>query len=79
MAGADVVQDVHDQILLGRIGSDQVDRKIVVDENDDDKDFESSNFDPLSAQPAQDYRSPKGYVYVPDKLEDDVPMPPATK
>ena len=53
--------------------------KIVVHENDEDKDFESSNFDPLSAQPAKEYRAPMGYVYVPDKLEDDVPMPPATK
>ena len=26
--------------------------KMVLDENDDDKDFESSNYDPLSAQPA---------------------------
>ena len=51
--------------------------KIVLDENDNDKDFETSNYDPLFAQPAQDYLPPMGYVYVPDKLEDDVPMPPA--
>ena len=53
--------------------------KIVLDENDADKDFESSNYDPLFHEPARVPRTPMGYVFVPDKLEDDVPMPPATK
>ena len=79
MEGSDVFQDVNDQVLLRRIGSDQVDRKKVLDENDGDKDFESSDFDPLLAQPAKVYGPPDGYVFVADKLEDDVPMPPATK
>ena len=53
--------------------------KIVLDENDGDKDFESSNFDTLCEEPVKVRRAPPGYVFVPDKLEDDVPMPPATK
>ena len=53
--------------------------KKVLDENDGDEDFESSNFDPLFQQPARVPRTPQGYVFVPDKLGDDVPMPPATR
>ena len=51
--------------------------KIVLDENDGDDDFETSNFDPLFQQPVKERHDPAGYVFVPDKLEDDVPMPPA--